>query len=902
MHYDLSLRRTSLVAVAAFAISLAASDASAQATITVTSTTDTLVPGDGACSLREAISNANANADTTSGDCVAGSAWDTIMIPAGTYTLSIAGINENANMTGDLDITDETTVQGAGMAQTIVDGGRIDRVFNIRYENVHFADMTIQNGYAQQPGTCTANNPDDQRDGGGVYIDGWEVSRRFDRVRFTNNEAICSGGGLGAVNARDVGGFGSVVDNNLAQQDGGGVFFWRVDQNALPDVRLYSWTISGNTATVNGGGFVHTSGCCVMQLEGVTITGNTAGGMGGGVHQYGFGIDAAAMIIAGNTAGDPATNDCGGDVGLYYSVVGTNGSAGGCRTTEAGMRVGAGALGTIIDPTLTLIGTTMVHAIVDGGQAVDILPTGNPRGRCGVAGLNDMDVFGNARPFGPDCDAGAVESQVLPNQPPVAACQDPTLCAPDGSCVADVSIDDGSMDPDLDMLTLTPSPAGPYPLGPTTVTLSVSDGSETRMCMGTVTVNDCQVPSISLAADISVEADSGTGTPRSNATISTFLSAASAADVCDQSPSLTDDAPSMFPLGETLVTFTSRDTANNTTTAVGRVDVVDTVPPVTMITTAGGTGGGRPTSFTLSAMDSASGIAETRYQFDSDAAQVYSASVQVPASAMAVSFWSIDNAQNREMTQTMNLPAAPTPDSGVVVNPDSGVVVTPDSGVPGRVPTTIDVAGSTQPPARLVPPGAVVTMVRIQVNAGTVKATLQSLTANLGGTGDHAGLVARARVVHDVDGSGHFDGADRPLASVDIAAGAKTVTFDTSAVGELASGDGIFQLLVVYELRAAAPARTLLAPVPPAPGGPKPAHFAFVLILAGGVALLRRRWRVAVPSALIAIAVACTDDPLPTDQGTLVVSISEVSMVNGDGATLTFQGLPIAGPEITVDN
>jgi CSLREA domain-containing protein len=48
------------------------------ATITVDTSADIAVAGDGSCSLREAILNANSNSDTTSGDCVAGSGGDLI--------------------------------------------------------------------------------------------------------------------------------------------------------------------------------------------------------------------------------------------------------------------------------------------------------------------------------------------------------------------------------------------------------------------------------------------------------------------------------------------------------------------------------------------------------------------------------------------------------------------------------------------------------------------------------------------------------------------------------------------------------------------------------------------------------------------------------------------------------
>ncbi len=105
----------------------------------VTKTADT---NDGACdadcSLREAIIAANA---------LPGS--DTITVLAGTYTLGIAGTGEDASATGDLDITDDVVINGAGAAQTIIDGGAIDRVFHIHTGVVvEINDVTVQNGNA----------------------------------------------------------------------------------------------------------------------------------------------------------------------------------------------------------------------------------------------------------------------------------------------------------------------------------------------------------------------------------------------------------------------------------------------------------------------------------------------------------------------------------------------------------------------------------------------------------------------------------------------------------------------------------------------------------------------------------------------------------------------------------
>jgi hypothetical protein len=76
------------------------------------------------------------------------------------------------------------------------------------------------------------------------------------------------------------------------------------------------------------------------------------------------------------------------------------------------------------------------------------------------------------------------------NTPPVAACQDVTVSA-GADCVANASIDNGSFDPDGDAITITQSPAGPYLLGNTLVTLTVTDGKGgSSQCTATVTVTN----------------------------------------------------------------------------------------------------------------------------------------------------------------------------------------------------------------------------------------------------------------------------------------------------------------------------------------------------------------------------------------------------------------------------
>jgi len=73
----------------------------------------------------------------------------TITLPPGTYSLSIVGTEEDQGATGDLDITDDVTITGAGEDTTIIDGGGIDRVFHVlKGSTVEITGMMIENGNA----------------------------------------------------------------------------------------------------------------------------------------------------------------------------------------------------------------------------------------------------------------------------------------------------------------------------------------------------------------------------------------------------------------------------------------------------------------------------------------------------------------------------------------------------------------------------------------------------------------------------------------------------------------------------------------------------------------------------------------------------------------------------------
>jgi hypothetical protein len=84
------------------------------------------------------------------------------------------------------------------------------------------------------------------------------------------------------------------------------------------------------------------------------------------------------------------------------------------------------------------------------------------------------------------------------NQPPTAICQDITVNANtncQGTAVA-ADFDNGSSDPDGDPITFSVSPEGPYSLGNTMVTFTVSDGQLDATCTATITVEDNTAPAI----------------------------------------------------------------------------------------------------------------------------------------------------------------------------------------------------------------------------------------------------------------------------------------------------------------------------------------------------------------------------------------------------------------------
>ncbi|NJN82469.1 MAG: hypothetical protein HC802_09475 [Caldilineaceae bacterium] len=228
------------------------------------------------CSLRGAISKANDDAVNEY----------TIVIPAGHYTLTQSGAGEDANATGDLDLTRPMTLSGAldflgpvtpteDLPFTLIDANRIDRVLHIH----NGADTTLSSLWIQSGQAPASSN------GGGIYNVGSRVT--LSTVVVISNTAT-NGGGIYNQGSTAVISSASLiypVDNSAA--DHGGAIYNDGGWISFTDVWAQANKAGGDGgALYNKNGHIESTGGLLYLLT------NRAGGNGGGLVNDG----AAAMI------------------------------------------------------------------------------------------------------------------------------------------------------------------------------------------------------------------------------------------------------------------------------------------------------------------------------------------------------------------------------------------------------------------------------------------------------------------------------------------------------------------------------------------------------------------------------------------------------------------------------
>jgi predicted outer membrane repeat protein len=289
-------------------------DRAVPATFTVNTTLDVLGHDNGMLSLRQAIMDANAAPGA-----------DTIVVPAGTYTLTRAEATEDGGLTGDLEINDSLTISGAGAGATVIDGGGIDRVFQIDSGTVTLSGLTLQGGNETGPssnGGAIANlatltvsdsiisGNTAEGDGGGIH-NAPGGSLTVNNSTLSGNSAGTFGGGIGGQGTLTI--INSTLSANSAS-DGGGISI----QGG--SVTVDHSTLSTNTAKNLGGG-IYSLGT-TLTVNNSTLSANFADRGGGGIYGNHTTLTVSSCAFAGNGANTGIGE--GGGIDAFYGTLTIN--------------------------------------------------------------------------------------------------------------------------------------------------------------------------------------------------------------------------------------------------------------------------------------------------------------------------------------------------------------------------------------------------------------------------------------------------------------------------------------------------------------------------------------------------------------------------------------------------
>ena len=387
----------------------------------VTSTLDALPAGgtpSAACrnasnewSLRQAVLDGNA---------FGGAA---LLLPGEMFRLTRTGRDEDAALTGDLDVTAPLTILGLGAESTIIQAGSnatdgIDRIFHV-HQNASLAirDLTLRFGRAQGAGSAG--------EGGAVLATG---DLALERVVVRQNAAATDGGGIVANQGR-LAVTDSEVRDNTAGANGGGI------RSGAP-TSITGSTLAFNTAVNGAGGglsitlntqsFIHLStfsgnqasaAAAVdmlgrgssIQLERVSIVDNNNTTAGSGAFRFNNDNSSSRLSVAASLFAANSSPNCqvvGVTDGLSNLSDDTTCNIG----TETRLNTNP-VLGQLRDNG----GLTRTHALLPGSPAID---TGSANLACRptdqrgiVAGVSFVGVVDGDDVAGARCDIGAFEVQ-----------------------------------------------------------------------------------------------------------------------------------------------------------------------------------------------------------------------------------------------------------------------------------------------------------------------------------------------------------------------------------------------------------------------------------------------------------------------------------------------------------
>jgi CSLREA domain-containing protein len=284
------------------------------------------------CSLRAAIMQANFHPGP-----------DVVRVPAGIFKLTRRG-DEDAAVLGDLDITGDLTLKGAGSGKTVIDAnGSVtgDRAIQVlaTAQHVSIKGLTIRHGrkiaspFDQGGGllwdggsmstlamTDVVVEKNAASYGGGIFLNLSDSSDSVDlnHVVIRSNTATAAAGGLGASLTATTVAFrlrSSHVYGNTAYEGGGVYLGGSVPPAAIP-IQIASTEINGNHAGLSAGLETHVgTGTTPLTLTNDYVHGNVASVYGGGIGNYGY------LVVRGTTISSNSAALRGGGEYAYAASV-----------------------------------------------------------------------------------------------------------------------------------------------------------------------------------------------------------------------------------------------------------------------------------------------------------------------------------------------------------------------------------------------------------------------------------------------------------------------------------------------------------------------------------------------------------------------------------------------------
>jgi hypothetical protein len=347
--------------------------------------------GAGQCTLRAAVMEAN----HYPGGGV------TIVLPAGTYPLTIVPVGGFTESEGSLDFASRLSIVGAGASVTVIDASGLDRVLCVRIgAAATVSGVTMRNGRrvaSSLPGTCVYANT-----GGGIQVEVGSSLSLLASVVADNVADIDAG----------IENFGHLwfdsgaIIGNRALYTGSVLSAGGLSNHGT--LTLTNSTVSNNFGVVSVGGVLNIG---KADLRNTTVAGNLvaspavgAGGVPtGGIAVSGSGaLTTSSSLVAYNFVRE-VPNDCVGTLtSRGYNLV---------QAVPAACTVAGDATGNLLglDPLLRALadngGGTPTRALPAGSPALDAIPPG--ANGCGTT--LTVDQRGAPRPQGTGCEIGAYE-------------------------------------------------------------------------------------------------------------------------------------------------------------------------------------------------------------------------------------------------------------------------------------------------------------------------------------------------------------------------------------------------------------------------------------------------------------------------------------------------------------